>query len=81
MPVKAYLIVLFAAPEIASTFANLDLFDEYRLMVHPIVLGQGIPLFKGVTPRKPRVPRADVIAVRVRDQNEKAALLGGDGEE
>jgi len=31
-----------------------------------------------VAPKKPRVPRADVIAVRVRDQAEKAALLAGD---
>jgi hypothetical protein len=29
-------------------------------------------------PREPRVPRADVLAVRVRDQAEKAALLAGD---
>ena len=33
-----------------------------------------------VDPRKPRVPRADVLAVRVRDQAEKAALLAGDPE-
>jgi hypothetical protein len=31
-----------------------------------------------VHPKKARVPRADVIAVRVRDQAEKAALLAGD---
>ena len=31
-----------------------------------------------VEPKKPRVPRADVVAVRVRDQGEKAALLAGD---
>ena len=31
-----------------------------------------------VHPKKPRVPRNDVIAVRVRDQAEKAALLAGD---
>jgi hypothetical protein len=30
-----------------------------------------------VEPKKPRVPRPDVIAVRVRDQAEKAALLAG----
>jgi len=29
-------------------------------------------------PRKPRVPRADVLAVRVRDQGEKALLIAGD---
>jgi len=31
-----------------------------------------------VDPKKPRVPRADVLAVRVRDQAEKALLLSGD---
>ena len=33
-----------------------------------------------VDPKKPRMPRADVLAVRVRDQAEKAALLAGDPE-
>jgi len=31
-----------------------------------------------IEPRKPRVPRADVLAVRVRDQGEKALLIAGD---
>ncbi len=31
-------------------------------------------------PKQPRVPRADVLAVRVRDLEEKAALLAGDAE-
>jgi hypothetical protein len=33
-----------------------------------------------VAPKKARVPRPDVLAVRVRDQAEKAALLAGDPE-
>jgi len=33
-----------------------------------------------VQPKKPRVPCPDVLAVRVRDQAEKAALLAGDTE-
>jgi hypothetical protein len=33
-----------------------------------------------VAPKKPRTPRADVLAVRVRDQAEKAVLLAGDPE-
>jgi dihydrofolate reductase len=41
-------LVLFAGAQLASAFARLDLFDEYRLMVHPIVLGAGIPLFAGL---------------------------------
>lgn len=41
-------LVLFAGAGIASTFMNLDLIDEYRLLVHPIVLGKGISLYKDV---------------------------------
>ena len=32
--------------EIASTFTQLGLIDEYRLYVHPIVLGGGKPMFR-----------------------------------
>ncbi|HEV7764130.1 MAG TPA: dihydrofolate reductase family protein [Thermoanaerobaculia bacterium] len=38
-------VVVFAGASIATAFMNLDLVDEYRVMVHPIVLGKGIPLF------------------------------------
>ncbi|MFD8495399.1 dihydrofolate reductase family protein [Amycolatopsis sp. NPDC059657] len=33
--------------ELAATFRELDLIDEYRIYVHPVVLGQGKPLFSG----------------------------------
>ena len=42
-------IVLFAGGRIASTFVNLDLVDRYRLMIHPIVIGRGQPLFQAIT--------------------------------
>jgi dihydrofolate reductase len=43
-------LVLFAGADIASSFAKLDLLDEYRLADDPsVALGTGIPLFTGLT--------------------------------
>jgi dihydrofolate reductase len=39
-------LVLFGGADIASTLTRLGLIDEYRLFVHPVVLGDGTPLFK-----------------------------------
>ncbi|WP_370949725.1 dihydrofolate reductase family protein [Amycolatopsis sp. cg5] len=33
--------------DLAATFRELGLIDEYRIYVHPVVLGQGKPLFSG----------------------------------
>lgn len=41
-------LVLFGGADIASTLTGLGLIDEYRLFVHPVVLGGGKPLFQGV---------------------------------
>jgi dihydrofolate reductase len=40
--------LLFGSADLASTLTNLGLIDEYRLMVNPVVLGHGRPLFKGM---------------------------------
>jgi riboflavin biosynthesis pyrimidine reductase len=34
------------------TLAEHDLADEYRLIVHPTMLGSGTPLFQGVAQRR-----------------------------
>jgi dihydrofolate reductase len=39
-------MVLFAGADIADFFINNNLIDEYRLIVNPILLGGGKPLFK-----------------------------------
>jgi dihydrofolate reductase len=44
-------LLIFGGAGIAQTFMNLGLLDEYRLRVHPIILGRGIPLFKDLNDR------------------------------
>jgi dihydrofolate reductase len=46
-------LVLFAGASVASAFIDLDLFDEYRLLLHPIVLGQGLDLFANIRAERP----------------------------
>jgi dihydrofolate reductase len=38
-------LVLFAGADLATSFIDLGLIDDYRLFVHPTVLGKGIALF------------------------------------
>ena len=45
-------IAIFGSGTIVQQFANLDLIDEYRLMVNPVILGQGKSLFQGVRKKK-----------------------------
>ena len=50
-----------AGPDLAGSLTNLGLIDEYRLYLHPIVLGRGKPFFSG--PRPPlRLVTSDLIA-------------------
>ncbi len=40
-----------AGPNLAGSLTSLGLIDEYRLYIHPIVLGGGQPYFVGPRPR------------------------------
>jgi dihydrofolate reductase len=44
-------MVLLGGAGLVSTFMNLGLIDEYHLVVNPLVLGGGKPLFKDVKER------------------------------
>jgi dihydrofolate reductase len=39
-----------AGPELAHSLTRLGLIDEYRIYLHPVVLGQGKPYFAGPRP-------------------------------
>jgi len=50
-----------AGPVLAGSLADLGLIDEYRIYLHPIVLGSGQPFFTGPRPRL-RLVASDRIA-------------------
>jgi dihydrofolate reductase len=44
-------IWLYGGASLITTFINLDLVDEFRLAVFPVILGAGNPLFKNIARR------------------------------
>jgi dihydrofolate reductase len=45
-------IMIFGSPSLVHVLAAADLIDEWRLLVQPVVLGRGLPLFAHVEKRK-----------------------------
>jgi dihydrofolate reductase len=45
-------ILLGPGPNVARTFMKFDLIDEYRFVMHPVILGKGMPLFTDDDERK-----------------------------
>ena len=41
-------LMTFGSPRLIHSFLPLGLIDEYRLFLHPVALGGGIPLFKDI---------------------------------
>lgn len=41
-------LFIFGSADLAATLIQENLIDEYRLIVNPVVLGRGIPLFKDI---------------------------------
>ena len=54
--------IAVAGPNLAGSLTDLGLIDEYRLYLHPVVLGRGTPFFSG-----PRPPLRLVASDRLTD--------------
>lgn len=46
-------MVIFGSGGLVSTLAEAGLIDEYRMMMNPVILGSGIPMFRGMHKRVP----------------------------
>jgi dihydrofolate reductase len=44
-------IIIFGSPSAVHSLAGEDLVDEYWLFVNPVLVGQGIPMFKNIKHR------------------------------
>jgi dihydrofolate reductase len=52
-------LTILGSGSIVRQFANQNLIDEYQLMIDPIILGLGVPLFEGLK-NKPELKRTGV---------------------
>lgn len=41
--------ILVCSPSLIVTLTQLGLIDEYQLCVHPVIVGNGLPLFKNIS--------------------------------
>jgi len=44
-------IWLYGGASLITTFMNLGLVDEFRLSIHPVILGKGKPMFVDIEQR------------------------------
>jgi dihydrofolate reductase len=41
-------MMIFASSKLVQNFTSAGLIDEYRIVVHPVILGSGLPLFENI---------------------------------
>lgn len=45
-------MILFASAKVIQSFTNAGLIDEYRVVLHPVILGSGKQLFENIKSRR-----------------------------
>lgn len=40
--------ILVGSPSLIAALTRVNMFDEYQLCIHPVILGKGLPLFKDI---------------------------------
>ena len=45
-------IILFASSKVVQSFTNARLIDEYRIVLHPVIISSGIKLFDSIESRR-----------------------------
>jgi dihydrofolate reductase len=45
-------IITFGSPTLIQSLTNADLIDEFRILIHPVIVGEGQPLFRDIHERK-----------------------------
>ena len=45
-------IITFGSPILVRSLANANLVDEFRVLIHPVIVGEGRPLFRDIQERK-----------------------------
>lgn len=45
-------IVIYGSASIVQALTNLGLIDEYQVLIHPVILGSGKPLFQGLKEKR-----------------------------
>jgi dihydrofolate reductase len=44
-------MAIFGSGDLVTTFAQMGLIDDYRILINPVALGSGKPLFQGIQDR------------------------------
>jgi dihydrofolate reductase len=68
-------VVLMGGQKLAAGLAGAGLLDEYRIVIHPVLLGGGRPLFEGQTGLEGQTGRTALTLVESRSFDSRSVLL------